>query len=161
MQLTDEQKKQVAAWVRGGAGLSEVQKRLASELGVSMTYMDVRFLLIDLDLKLKETPKEKPTPVLEKPRADDDGPGLLADGPGADEPAPGAGGVTVELDRLQKPGFLVSGTARFSDGVTATWGVDQFGRLALDAGRRGYKPSNEDIQAFQMQLQNLLARRGY
>ena len=60
MTLTDEQKAAVAEWVRDGAGLSDVQKRLQSEFDISMTYMDVRFLVIDLELTLQQPGLRRP-----------------------------------------------------------------------------------------------------
>ena len=52
--LTPAQTAQVASWVAAGATLSQVQTRLAAELGVTMTFMDVRFLVDDLNLTLIE-----------------------------------------------------------------------------------------------------------
>jgi hypothetical protein len=78
-------------------------------------------------------------------------------------PPPGpdnVGGVAVTLDRIVKPGSVVSGTVRFSDGVSASWMLDQLGRLAIDAGKPNYRPSPEDVQAFQIELRNLLQSRG-
>ena len=40
-------------------GLSDIQKRLKDELGIGLTFMDVRFLVSDLELKLK-TEEKKP-----------------------------------------------------------------------------------------------------
>jgi hypothetical protein len=54
MTLTPEQKQAVAAWVGAGDGLSAVQKKLYDQFKVSMTYRDVRFLLDDLNLDLKD-----------------------------------------------------------------------------------------------------------
>src|SRR5690606_36103849 len=54
MSLSPEQTQSVAQWVRDGASLSEVQKRIQEEFQDSMTYMDVRFLVDDLDLTLKD-----------------------------------------------------------------------------------------------------------
>ena len=54
--------------------------------------------------------------------------------------ASAAGGVSVEMDRVTKPGTLVSGTVTFSDGTHAAWSLDQLGRLALDAKEPGYQP---------------------
>ena len=50
MQLDDQQKKIVAGWIEEGLDLSAIQARLESELDISMTYMDVRFLVGDLEL---------------------------------------------------------------------------------------------------------------
>jgi hypothetical protein len=78
------------------------------------------------------------------------------------EEAPaGPGGVTVELDRIMRPGTVVSGTVTFSDGVSGKWALDQYGRLMLDTGQPGYKPSAPDVQAFQRELQSQLQRQGF
>ena len=69
--------------------------------------------------------------------------------------------MKVEVDRLTRPGTLVSGTVVFSDGVSAKWAMDQYGRLMLDAANKAYKPSQPDIQAFQAELGAQLQRMGY
>jgi hypothetical protein len=58
MILTPEQKNAVSEWVAAGDNLSAIQKKLSEHFKVSMTYMDVRFLVDDLNLALKDpTPK--------------------------------------------------------------------------------------------------------
>src|SRR5882672_8016892 len=54
MSLTPEQKQTVASWVAAGDNLSAVQKKLADQFKISLTYRDVRFLVDDLDLALKD-----------------------------------------------------------------------------------------------------------
>lgn len=54
MTLTPEQKQAVASWVAAGDNLSAIQKKLADELKISLTYRDVRFLVDDLNLELKD-----------------------------------------------------------------------------------------------------------
>lgn len=54
MNLTPEQKKAVASWVAAGDNLSAVQKKLSEQFQVSLTYRDVRFLVDDLNLELKD-----------------------------------------------------------------------------------------------------------
>jgi hypothetical protein len=54
MNLTPEQKQAVASWVAAGDNLSVVQKKLSDQFQVSMTYRDVRFLVDDLNLELKD-----------------------------------------------------------------------------------------------------------
>lgn len=161
MQLTDEQKQAVSQWVTAGDKLSDIQRKLKSEFALSLAYMDVRFLLIDLDLTLKdqEEPKEAAPPI-----SDDAQGAAIEDEPVADgaAPPPGAsGGVTVEVDRVMKPGAVVSGAVTFSDGVRASWSLDQLGRLAIQADRPDYRPSDEDVSAFQQELQTALARQGF
>src|SRR5499427_5545267 len=68
MNLDEAQRKKVAAWIADGLKLSEIQNRLASDLGVRMTYMDVRLLVDDLKLTPKDVEQPKPAPVL--PTAD-------------------------------------------------------------------------------------------
>lgn len=162
MDLNDTQKQAIAKWAAEGLSIGDIQKKLAEEFKVSMTYMDLRFLLIDLGAELKDKEKRKaaPTDDLKKPAA--------ASAPGADaqfeeEGVADAlgGGISVEIDRIMKPGALVSGTVKFSDGVTAKWMLDQMGRLALDASQKGYRPSDQDIQAFQVEISSQLQKRGF
>ena len=54
MTLTPEQKQAVASWVAAGDNLSNVQQKLREQFQLSMTYMDVRFLVDDLNLELKD-----------------------------------------------------------------------------------------------------------
>ncbi len=172
-EVTDAQKAVVAEWIRDGAGLSEVQRRIKDEFDLTLTYMDVRFLVIELGLDVKE--KETAAPAVSDPLDAPDNaaaPGFEEEGvpgggepegfPGSEEPGgfPG-GGVSVELDRVVKPGAIVSGSVTFSDGQTAAWTLDQLGRLGLDPGLEGYSPSPEDIQMFQDKLREALEKRGF
>ncbi len=197
MTLTPEQKAAVASWIAAGDNLSAVQKKLGEQFKISLTYRDVRFLVDDLELELKDpAPKVDTTDVTKaaaaRPAAPaapgkksmldqlkekvglgsnehdahaDDEDELHADEFPAEEPMPeapaGAGGVTVELDRVVRPGFAMSGSVTFSDGVSGKWALDQYGRLMLDTGQPGYKPSAPDVQAFQRELQMQLQRHGY
>ena len=135
MELTDEQKAAVREWVGQGAELADIQRRLADEFGVTMTYMDVRLLLLDLDVQLKDKDDEQPEEADEQSDA----------APAADAPEPSEdtadGTVKVELDALVRPGAIVSGSVVFSDGVSAVWMLDQLGRLALEPSQPGYQPS--------------------
>src|SRR4051812_33776048 len=54
MTLTPEQKQAVATWIAAGDNLSAVQKKLADQFKLSLTYRDVRFLVDDLNLELKD-----------------------------------------------------------------------------------------------------------
>lgn len=70
MSLTAEQKQAVASWVAAGDNLSTVQKKLSDEFKVSMTYRDVRFLVDDLNLELKDAaPKVDTSDVTKAPAA--------------------------------------------------------------------------------------------
>ena len=149
---SNEQKREIARWVADGMGLSDLQKKIDSEFGIVMTYMDVRFLVDDLDLTLVDQEQQ------ESSKSEDgstDSGSLTLD----DQGAP-AGGVTVDVDSVVPPGAMASGSVTFSDGVSKTWTIDQFGRLGLSGGDEGYKPSDEDLMEFQRQLESSLRGKG-
>ena len=154
MNLTDSQKETVAAWVAEGLKLSDVQSRIQEEFEISLTYMDVRFLVDDLNLELKDQPKSvdndlRNAPLSEQPEGQ------------ASDATPSAGGVSVTLHKLYKPGAVVSGEVVFSDGETSEWTLDQMGRLALSPGTEAYQPSEADLQDFQKKLSELLQGQGF
>lgn len=168
MNLDEPQKRQVAAWMDQGLKLSEIQARLASELGISLTYMEVRFLVDDLKLTPKD-PEPPKTAVLPAAPGKESPPGSEpADEETEEEElldeadaAPGGGKVSVAVDTLARPGALVSGSVTFSDGNTATWQLDQYGRLGVAPQKQGYKPSPADVQSFQLALQRELQKMGF
>jgi hypothetical protein len=163
MNLDEAQKSKVKGWIAEGLTLADIQKRLASELGVTMTYMEVRLLADDLKLTPKdiEPPKSAELPRSPAPFPADNPNSKPLAGALAPEPPPAAGGVSVKVDAIARPGTVVSGTVRFSDGNTADWYLDQTGRLGLMPQNQGYRPSQPDVAAFQAQLQTELARMGF
>src|SRR5215470_16124012 len=60
MNLDDAQRSKVGEWIAQGMKLSDIQARMASELGLKMTYMDVRLLVDDLKLTPKDVEVPKP-----------------------------------------------------------------------------------------------------
>ena len=161
MELTEQQKAMVGAWVEEGCGLSEIQRRITSEFELRPTFMDVRFLVLDLGLEIKDASASAAKPDAADADAMPQAAAVAAEDalPAAD--AGDSGGVTVEVDRLIKPGALISGTVVFSDGMKATWMLDQTGRLALDPAQPGYRPAPEDIEGFQRALQEEMMKKGY
>jgi hypothetical protein len=155
--LTPEQISMVSAWVAEGATLSQIQERLSSKLDVSMTYMDVRFLVDDLNLALveKEEPKKPEEDAVEAIPGE-------AVAPAAEAPtAQGAGVVTVEVDTIAQPHAMVSGHVTFSDGEKADWYIDHQGRPGMAARTVGYRPTPQDITDFQAKLDAALRQAGY
>lgn len=163
MQLTDEQKQKVSAWLADGAKLSDIQGRLGDEFGIRLTYMDVRLLVDDLKL----VPKDPPAPPPEKTETavpDSTPPATLSEEPSAlmpDATVPAGGKVAMSVDTLARPGTIVSGSVTFSDGKTAKWYLDQTGRLGVVPETQGYRPPEGDVEAFQMQLDRELQKLGY
>src|ERR1041384_7771149 len=66
MTLTPQQKEAVSAWIAAGDNLSTVQKKLIEQFQVTMTYRDVRFLVDDLNLALKDPAPKVDTSDLSK-----------------------------------------------------------------------------------------------
>ena len=185
MELTNLQKEEVAAWFAAGASLDEIQKRIKSEFGIHMTYLDVRLMVAEL-----------PQPVEAEEGAKEEGANGEAAGTtetsGRKPPeygrefAEGADGQeeqigdqqaaaseadsteaqtvsapTVTIDALMIPGTIASGDVTFSDGQTGKWFLDQMGRLGLGGDLpQGYRPSPTDAALFQQQLMGLLQAKG-
>jgi len=144
MNLSEEQTAAVRSWISAGESLANVQKLLESEFEMRITYMDLRFLVDDLQLEINSAGPQFTdlnAATMEKPAA-----------------APGT--VSVTLDKITRPDALVSGQVTFSDGVTAQWHMDQTGRLALNASQPGYQPPEEDLPAFQTELRNAVEKSG-
>lgn len=149
MKVNAEQLEQVRAWAAQGIDLNGIQKRLASECGVHLTYMDVRFLLLDngIEIAAAPEPEKKPEPSAQAaPQAET----------AADASAPADGKPVVTLDEIQIPGAVISGKVAFPGGTKGAWLID-------NAGRFGWSdltgtPSPEEMQAFQFELAQLLRR---
>lgn len=152
MQWTPEHKQQLAHWISEGLSLSELQVHIRETFGESLTYMETRFLLDDLELELQE--KESPQPVEPKPDTQNETAQEL-------EPTGMEGEVHVSVDAVQRPGALVSGSVTFSDGVTASWQLDQLGRLGIIPAQDGYRPPESDMAAFQVKLEEALRAKGF
>jgi len=161
MNLDETQRQKVAEWIADGLKLSEIQSRLASELGVRLTYMEVRLLVDDLKLTPKDVDPPRPPPQLGAPAPS---PSTKPDAANATQPPPeptAAGGVSMSVDQIARPGALVSGKVTFSDRQQADWYLDQMGRLGIVPKQQGYKPPQADVQEFQLTLQDELAKLGF
>ena len=161
MQLTEAQAQEARRWLEDGMKLSEFQKRLEKDFGLKGTYMEVRLLVDDLRVQLKDPePPKAPAPAPEAAQA----PTAAAVPMGAAVPgaAPDGlvGGVSITVDTVTRPGTLTSGTVKFSDGQSAQWYLDQMGRFGMVPPVRGYRPSEEDLQEFQMLLDRELQKLG-
>ena len=162
MELSEEQKSSVAGWFAGGMSLDEIQKRIRSEFGIHMTYLDLRLLVADLPQPQEEEKGETGETsgtdgTSETGKIDEERP---QDGDSGEEsqsvPAP-----TVTIDAIMIPGTLASGDVTFSDGKTGKWYLDQMGRLGLGGDLpQGYRPSPTDAALFQQQLMQLLQSKG-
>ena len=158
MELSDAQKVAITKWIQEGRSLADVQRLLREDLEISMTYMDVRFLVDDLDIEVAK--KEPEPPELSEVEAAEEVTAEPVEAELVDEGSNGA--VTVDVDAIMRPGSLVSGTVVFSDGVSLTWQLSAAGQLGLIPGEDPeYRPSPDDLQSFQKQLEEILRKKGY
>lgn len=151
--VTAEQLGLVRQWAAEGIDLNGIQKRLASECGVHMTYMDVRFLLLDHGIEIA-TAAEPVQPEKKEPAS--------AAAPAAQpqpQPEQGAaqpGKPVVTLDELTIPGTILSGKVQFSSGTRCGWQIDELGRFAWN-DMQG-QPTTDELKAFQAELTQILSR---
>lgn len=180
MEFTVEQQEQIRTWLAQGESLSEVQNRIKSEFGIVITYMDLRMLVLELGASVKDKPE--PQPKVDKGRAAGMPPGAPRDeiphpadfedeegyAPQDEAPFDDDGTddgvlprVTVTIDRIVRPGAMISGEVVFGDGEKGAWLIDEYGRFGLDPQTPGYQPSQEQLQSFQNTLRTELRRHGY
>lgn len=141
-QLSEDQKAALHRWAAEGATIADLQKRLKEEFELGMTYMDARFMVLDLGLEIQQEEQES------KPESEAESPTSAV-----------SGSVQVSLDSIAHPGALISGKVVFSDGETGIWMLDQQGRPSLDPDTTGYRPSEEDVMEFQKQLGDLVKKQ--
>lgn len=145
--VSAEQMNCVREWAAQGIDLNGIQKKLASECGVHMTYMDVRFLLLDNGIEIAAPEEKKPAAPAE----------AEAPKPAEQPAAPAADGKpVVTLDELQLPGALVSGKVSFPSGTHCAWQIDTMGRFGWL--EQSAAPTPEELQAFQFELTQLLSK---
>ena len=173
----DEIKRFIADRTREGHSLSKIQDMLA-EQGVKMTFMELRLIASEIETsfwqqaepeaepaKDAKKPEQEPAPADEAEKFSEEDAGdaqLPPEEPAAEPPAGGADGepaprgrTTVTLDQLQRPGFLATGGVKFGSGASGNWCLDQMGRLMFE--KLEGKPDRQDLQEFQMELQNMFA----
>lgn len=158
MNLSDEQKRIIAERLSDGASIADIQSLISGEFDVAATYMETRFLIDDLNLELQD--QERVSADLNahsRPSGNSAASGgavLDQSGTETTQAAASGGGVTVDIDKIKRPGTAISGSVTFSDGISAKWYVDPMGRLGLDPDQPDYQPSQEDIETFQLELQS-------
>jgi hypothetical protein len=130
--------------------------------------MDVRFLVDDLNLQLKDPapkadasdvskgPPAKPAPEKAKEKL-----GVAEGEPEEADDLPPPSAVRVTVDKVNlNPNAMATGTVAFSGGVTAKWIVDLQGRPGIvEVSQPGYRPSPVEAQAFMQELS--LALQGH
>ena len=125
-----------------GVSLSDIQKELQTELELSLTYMELRMLVADLeDIQWK---------LDEKPAAED---------AKEEKEVEAVDSVVVTISKIVRPGCSLTGSVIFPSGISGEWYVDQRGGLGLDT-KDDAKPSQDELVAFQKELQEMVSAQG-
>ena len=140
--LSDKQIQEIRSWMPEIHSISDFQTKLNTTFQLHLTYLETRFLMDDLNLQLAKVPE---TPKKQESLENESSPENLT------------GSVNVSIDPVTRPGYVINGNVTFSDGQTASWSLDQMGRLGLKPTQTGYRPSQEDIVSFQEILQQKIS----
>ncbi|BDS08589.1 hypothetical protein NT6N_36290 [Oceaniferula spumae] len=161
--LTEDQVAAIKGWAEEGAQLADIQKRMEDEMEFRLTYMDTRFLVLDLGIEIRNLAEEEKAKEAEEAAANPVDPTLdelTEDDLEILPPTPqGSGKVRVTVDGIARPGVMASGRVTFADSQGGTWYVDEMGRLGVDPDTEGYRPTEADILAFQKELQAVMDAR--
>ena len=133
-QLSPEQIQSIRTWAEEGLDLNAIQKRLHEDLNIKLTFMDTRFLLQDLDIRISQP---EPEPEAEQP-------GEL---PGTMPPP----------DEITPPHALMAGKVLFKSGAQGAWDIDRTGRINWDVTLG--EPTADDLREFETELQSVIRSR--
>ena len=163
--LSEDQVLLIGQWAANGAQLADIQKRLEAEMEFRLSYMDTRFLILDLGVEIRNLAQEEAEEEqLEQEEAVDSESDVKNANELTEEDievlAPSDGGnVKVSVDDIARPGLMASGRVTFPGGQGGMWYVDEMGRLGIDPEVEGYQPSEADVMAFQRELQVVMDAR--
>lgn len=144
----------IARLMADGLDLSQVQTALKNDHGISLTYMELRMIALDLpvDWEQYDSPKEEEAVEEEEDASDEE--------PAEDAAATGPGQTSVTLNKVQPPGAMLSGQVTFASGAQGDWYIDQFQRFGFTP-KGDAEPTQEDMQEFQQELQRMLQGGAY
>ena len=158
--LSDDQISTIKAWAESGDVLADIQRKMNDDMEIKVTYLETRFMLEDLKIELlpepEPEPEEEDSTEEASPEAED---GEAADDP-ADEKIPTEDEAVVSIDKIQKPGALISGKVTFAGGLTTPWWLDQMGQLGMEPFDEDFKPSEAQLMSFQKELQAAIQKSG-
>ena len=164
--ITEEQRQKIIEWADDGAQLADIQKFMEQQMEMKLTYMDTRFLVLDLGITLRDLVEESRIEAEKNcPSEDKNGEeppshefsNITEDDIEILPPIQNEVKISVTIDQIAKPGLMASGRVTFSDNKGAMWYIDDRG-LGLNPDEDGYEPRRSDIEEFQMELQKLMDR---
>jgi len=132
-----------------GTSLDEVQNLVNRKFGTKYTFMDIRIMASELTVDWNDGKKEEPAPA--SAPAKEAAPAEEDVSPAAAPQEPAAGKTVLEINKINPPGVMLSGTVAFASGASGEWMIDSYGRCGF--GKVNGKPTEEDIRSFQLELQ--------
>lgn len=142
--LNREQKEALVSWLKDGLTLSKLQKKMVASFSLHITYMELRLLLDDLNIDLKEYEVEKPSQKTSSHNS------LESIGQNS------SSGVSVYVEKIARPGALISGTVTFSDEKSIEWQLDSIGQLGLISADQEYQPPGDDMPIFEEKIKEAI-----
>jgi hypothetical protein len=146
--FTAEQIEEMRRWMSEVQSIGEFQTKLNETFHTHLTFLQTRLLMNDFGLELKPKAEEKP-PAHSSVADNESARAQALEGEMMN-------GVQVTVDPVTRPGMFANGSVVFTDGVQATWALDQLGRVQLHPSQVGYQPSESDLAAFRTALQQKL-----
>lgn len=156
--MSNEQRDRfIAAKLNEGHSLSDVQKMLQSELGIVMTYLDLR--LAAAEIESVDWEAQEPEPPANDPAeaVGEAVPSEPASEPAAEDKALGSGQTRVTVSKLVRPGAAMSGEVEFGSGARGEWYIDAYGRPGLSLAEGSAQPTQDDVVEFQEALRQKLS----
>lgn len=155
--VSDEQLSMVRLWASQGIDLNGIQKKLAAECGVHLTFMEVRFLLLDHGIEIaqpqaEKAPEQPAQPAQATPEAQQTETPTAPAAMGTPTPVK----PKMMLDDIQIPGTILSGKCEFPSGTKVSWQIDQMGQLACEQLSGTMTPDEQ--QAFVFELRQILSK---
>ncbi|OVE80971.1 hypothetical protein BVY04_04380, partial [bacterium M21] len=129
------------------------QKTLEREHNMRFTYMEMRLIASDLEVNWK---KQDGTDKVEEEATDEAG----EEGDAVQAEAVLEGETQISISKIVRPGAMMSGDVVFKSGKRAEWYVDNMGRLGLNPADESENPDEEDLQDFQVKLQEQIQSSG-
>ncbi|NMA20654.1 MAG: hypothetical protein GX927_08750 [Lentisphaerae bacterium] len=143
-----------------GMSLSDVQKALAEQFDIRMTYLELRMVAAELEVDWKK--QDKPAPAKKEEVVEESDTELPEedwdeeDDDSGDDSSSAAGKTKVTISKLIRPGAALSGDVEFSSGAKGEWFVDSMGRLGFNPAEGSGQPNQNDLREFQKELQKAL-----
>lgn len=137
--LSQEQKSLIEQWVNEGQDFNALQKSINNQFGLKLTFMDTRFLILDMGLQI-QTKEEDPSETRE--------PALTT--------TKGTGQLELSISEITRPGMAVSGDVIFPSGAFGIWFIDSQYRIGIDPDASSPEPTEKDMNSFQTEIKGFL-----